>query len=174
MVITFLLSRPLSSEPTLILIRLAIPLPASSPLDIVSYLGLLWFHGAVRINMLLIDLVLKLSIVLLLILHLNFSGYDDFCLTWVFLNLLVLSFIVTIKVPYRLLIMMYSMNVPNISRLIVLSSSIIFSMVFCIFILSPLKINWLTPLQNLIHRNDSMILSPNSSWLCLIEFEERC
>jgi hypothetical protein len=98
-------------------------------------------------------------------------GYDGFCPTWVFLNPLVLLFIVTIGVPYKLLIMMFSMSAQNISRLIVISSNIIFCMVFYIFILSPLQINWWIFLPNFIHLDDSMILSPNSSWLLPLEFE---
>jgi hypothetical protein len=74
----------------------------------------------------------------------------------------------------QIAIMMFSMSAQNISRLTVISSDIIFSMVFYIFIPSPLQINWRIFLSNLIHWDDSMILSPNSSWLRPLEFEGGC
>jgi hypothetical protein len=80
---------------------------------------------------------------------------------------------VTIEVLFRLPIMMFFMNGPNILRLIVILFAIIFFRVLYNFILSRLMINSRTSSPNLILQGGSLILCPTSrSSLALhLEFE---
>lgn len=119
----------------------------------------------------LLTLVRNLSIMLMLTLHLIFYDYVGFCQIWVPLKRLVILFIVTIKVPYRFVIMMFSMRIPNISRLIVISLGTIFNKAPCFFTPSPLKTSLPTFSQNLIHPTDFVIFIPNSSCVHHLEFE---
>ena len=77
----------------------------------------------------------------LLIPHLSSFSYDGFLRTLVCPHHLLFLFIVTTKVSFILLTMMFSMNGLNILRLIIILSIIILSMVLSNCSRSPLKIN---------------------------------
>ncbi|KAI7993373.1 hypothetical protein LOK49_LG11G01905 [Camellia lanceoleosa] len=80
--------------------------------------------------------------------------------------------IVTIRVPFRLLTMMFFMIAPNILRLIViLFDSMLPVVLFIYFLLLP-PINLLIFSPRLILLGASVILSPNSTWSMptLLEF----
>ena len=114
----------------------------ASPLQVIAFsLVFLWFLGEVRNKLLWPVPVLKHKIVPLLIPHLSSFGYDGFLRIWVYPHPLLLPFIVTTRVPFILLTMMSSMNGLNTSRLIVILSIIILSMVLLSFSPSPPKIN---------------------------------
>jgi hypothetical protein len=89
------------------------------------FLGTLLFLGAVRNNILCLVLALWQSIVLWLILSLNFLLFTGCWKIWVLHIFHRLSYIVTTVVLFRLCIMMFSMSAPNILRLIVILCIII-------------------------------------------------
>ena len=135
------LSLLLCSVHSLMLIGQEILLIAG-PLQVIgSSLVRLWFLGEVRNKLLWPAPVLKQNIVPLLIPHLSSFGYDGFLRIWVCPPPLLLPFIVTTRVPFILLTMMSFMNGLNTSRLIVILSVIILSMVLLSFSPSPPKIN---------------------------------
>ena len=135
------LSLLLYSVHSLILIGQEIPLVAG-PLRVIAFsLVLLWFLSEVKNKLLWPAPVLKQNIVPLLIPNLSSFGYNGFLRIWVCPHPLLLPFIVTIRVPFILLTMLSSMNGLNTSRLIVILSVIILSMVLSSFSPSPPKIN---------------------------------
>ena len=140
-VFSTLLSLPLFSVHSLMLIRQEILLIEGQPLVIAFFLVLLWFLGEARNKLLWPAPVLKQNIVPLLIPHLRSFGFDGFLRIYVCLHPLLLLFIVTIRVPFILLTMISFMNKLNILRLIVILSVIILSMVLSNYSRSPLKIN---------------------------------
>ena len=95
---------------SLMLIGQGIPL-ITTPLQVIAFsLVLLRFLSEVRNKLLWPALTPKQNIVPLLIPHLSSFGYDGFLRIWVCPHPLLLSFIVTTRVPFILLIMMSSMN----------------------------------------------------------------
>ena len=108
----------------------------------------------------------------LLIPHLSSFGYDGFLRIWVYLHPLLLLFIVTTRVPFILLTMMSSMNELNTSRLIVILSVIVMSIVLSSFSLSPPKINLQISSPNHFLRDALVIWLTTSSWSHIhLEFE---
>ena len=109
---------------------------------------------------------------LLLIPHLSSFGYDGFLRIWVCPHPLLLLFFVTTKVSFILLTMMSSMNGLNTSRLIVILSVIILSMVLSRFSPSPPKINLQISSQSHFLRDVLVIWLTTSSWSHIyLEFE---
>lgn len=98
-----------------ILLIIAPPLAFASSWVIHSSLG------EVRNKRSLLDPVLMLNIVLLLMLHRNFSGYDVYLEIWASHTPDQLLSVVITEVPYRSPITAFFMNAPNISRLIATS-----------------------------------------------------
>ena len=149
------------------LIGQEIPLIAS-PLRVIAFsLVLLWFLSEVRNKLLWLAPALKQNIAPLLIPHLSSFSYDGFLRIWVCPHPLLLSFIVTTRVPFILLTMMSSMNGLNTSRLIV-----ILSMVLSSFSQSPPKINLQIFSPSHFLRNALMIWLTTSSWSHIhLEFE---
>ena len=120
-------------------------------------------------------LVLKQNIVLLLIPHLSSFSYDGFLRIWVCPHPLLLPFIVTTRVPFILLTMMSSMNRLNTSRLIVILSVIILSIVLSSFSPSPPKINLQIFSPSHFLRDALVIWLTTSSWSHIhLEFEGGC
>ena len=149
---------------SLILIGQGIPLIAG-PLQVIAFsLVLLWFLSEVRNKLLWPALVLKQNIVPLLIPHLSSFGYDGFLRIWVWPHPLLLPFIVTTRVPFILLTMMSSMNGLNTSKLIVILSIIILSMVLSSFSPSPPKINLQISLPSHFLRDAFVIWLTTSNW----------
>ena len=142
---------------SLMLIGQKIPLIASPLRVIAFYLVLLGFLSEVRNKLLWPALVLKQNIVPLLIPHLSSFGYDGFLRIWVCQHPLLLLFIVTTRVLFILLTMMSSMNRLNTSRLIVILSVIIMSIVLSSFSQSPPKINLQISLPSHFLRNALVI-----------------
>ena len=166
------LSLLLYSVRSLMLIRQGIPLIAG-PLQVIAFsLVLLWFLDEVRNKLLLPAPILKQNIMPLQIPHLSSFGYDGFLRIWVCSHPLLLPFIVTTRVPFILLTMMSSMDGLNTSRLIVILSVIILSMVLSSFSPSLSKIN--LQISSLSHflRDALVIWLTTSSWSHIhLEFE---
>ena len=160
---------------SLMLIRQEIPL-ITGPLQVIAFsLVLLWFLGKVRNKLLWFTPVLKQNIVPLLIPHLISFDYDGFLRIWLCPHPLLLLFIVTTKVPFILFTMMSSMNRLNTSRLIIILSVIILSMVLSSFSPSPPKINLQISSPSHFLRDALMIWLPTSSWSYIhLEFEGGC
>ena len=154
----------LYSVHSLMLIGQGIPLIVGSLQVIAFFLVLLWFLGEVRNKLLWPAPVLKQNIVPLLIPHLSSFGYDGFLRIWVCPHPLLFLFIVTTKVPFILLTMMSSMNGLNTSRLIVILSDIILSMVLSSFSPSPPKINLQLSSPSHFLRDAFVIWLTTSSW----------
>ena len=158
------LSLLLCSVNSLMLIGQGIPLIVG-PLQVITFsLVLLWFLSKVRNKLLWPAPVLKQNIVPLLIPHLSSFGYDGFLRIWVWPHPLLLPFIVTTIVPFILLTMMSSMNGLNTSRLIVILSIIILSMVLSSFSPSPPKINLQLSSPSHFLRDAFVIWLTTSSW----------
>jgi hypothetical protein len=134
-------------------------------------LGTSLFLGAVRNSLLLLAPALRQNIVLQLTPSQSSFGYDGFYKIWMSLFLQLLLSTVTIKVLFRLPIMMFFMNGSTILRLIVTFSVIIFFMALYNFILSRLMINSRTSSQSLILQGDFTILCPTSRWSLALHIE---
>ena len=162
----------LYSVHSLMLIGQGIPLIAG-PLQVIAFsLVLLWFLGEVRNKLLWPAPVLKQNIVPLLIPHLNSFDYDGFLRIWVCSHPLLFLFIVTTRVSFILLTIMSSMNGLNTSRLIVILSVIILSMVLLSFSPSHPKINLQISSPSHFLREVLVIWLTTSSWSHIhLEFE---
>ena len=160
---------------SLMMIGQGIPLIVG-PLQVIAFsLVLLWFLGEVRNKVLWPTPVLKQNIMSLLIPHSSSFGYDGFLRIWVCAHPLLLPFIVTTRVPFILLTMMSSMNELNTSRLIVILSVIILSIVLSSFSLSPPKINLQISSPSHFLRDTLVIWLTTSSWSHIhLEFEGGC
>ena len=108
------------------LIGQVIPLIVVPPQVIVFYLVILSSLGVARNNLLLSALALKQSIVPLLTPPVSSSGSIGYYKIWVFLGLLALLSFATIRVRFKLHIMMYFMNALNTLKLIAILCFIIF------------------------------------------------
>ena len=117
MVFTSLLIPPLTFALILMLIRSGILLTAALLVAVVSFWGTLLFPGIVRNNILYLALALRQSIVLWLILPLNFLLFASCWKIWVLHIFHRLSYIVTTVVLFRLHIIIFSMSAPSILRL---------------------------------------------------------
>ena len=107
--------------------------------------------------------------------HLSSFGYDGFLRIWVCPHPLLLPFIVTTRVPFILLIMISSINGLNTSRLIIILSVIILSMVLSSFSSSPPKINLQISSPSHFLRDALVIWLTTSSWSHIhLEFEGGC
>ena len=120
-------------------------------------------------------LALKWNIVPLLIPHSNSSGFNGFLKISVCLHPLLLLFIIITRMPFKFLTMMSSMNKLNTSRLIVILSAIILSMVLSSCSQSLLKINLQIFSPSHILRDAFMLWLTTSTWshTCL-EFKVGC
>ena len=125
--------------------------------------------GKVRNRPLWPALALKRNIVPLLIPHLNSSGFDGFLRIYVCLHPMIT------RMSFIFFIMMSSMNELNTSRLIVILSTIILSMVLLNCSQSPLKINLPIFSPSHILRDAFVLWLRTSSWSHIyFEFKVSC
>ena len=120
-------------------IRHVIPLIVDLLQDIVFFWVILLSLGEERNKQSLLVLALKHNIEHWQLLELNLFGYVGYYRILVLTVPLQLNFTMIIEVLFKLLIMMSSMNVPNILRLIVTSFVIICFKVHSHFSLFPLR-----------------------------------
>ena len=171
MVFISLLTPPLTSVLTLMLIRPGILPTATLLLAFVSFQGTLLFPGAVRNSILCLAPVPRQSTMFQLILPLNFSFFIGCWKIWVLHILHRLSYIVTIVVLFRLRIMMFSMSAPSILRMIVILCVIICLLASCVFFQLAHLIRLLIYLLRHFLLVVFVILFPNSRWLQSDHFE---
>ena len=88
--------------------------------DFISFLVIHLFFGDVKSKLLFLVQVSRQNIVLWAILLKNFSGFVDFFLTWEFRMMVPLFLTVTIRVLYKLRIMISFMITLNTSRSVVI------------------------------------------------------
>ena len=141
------------------------PLINDPPLATASSLWIHWYHGVIRNNLLSPNLATIQNIVLLLKLPNNLYGFDGFLRKLVLLKVIILFSVVTIKVPFRWLIIMSSMNVLNTSKSIVILYANMSLAILFVFYLSLLKINLPTSSPKFIYRAVFKISLPNSRCL---------
>ena len=118
-----------------------IPLIVDLLQDIIFFWVIILSLGEARNKQLLLVSALKQNIEHWKLLQLNLFGYVGYCRILVLIVPLQLNFTVIIEVLFKLLIMMFSMNVLNILRLIVTSFVIICFRVHSHFNLFPLRIS---------------------------------
>ena len=156
--------------------RLVIQLINAPSQVFVSCWVLFLSRGMARSGMWFLIPILKLSIVPLLTPPTSLSGFASSWLTWMLHSPLPLFFIVTIVVPFTLLIMMSSMNAPSTLRSTATSLTNISRKAISSCSPSPLSTSLLISSPRLTHLVVFEILYPNSSWLlpCHLEFEGGC
>ena len=144
---------PWSCVHTLMLIGAVIPRIASLLLASVSFWVNLLFLGRARNKLLFLNLLPKQSIVLWHLLPKRLFGYVGYLQIWVFLFLIPLLCIVTIRVLFRLLTTPFFMNEPSTSRSIVILLVTTSSMapLLCLLFLLPCRLLTSLPSRILFH-----------------------